>query len=144
MGCFHRLGFLICQYFLQILEPCQSNLAYQPNMLKKKAWSSREKNISEAIHGVGRKGTAAVPRKPLYPSIGGRGAASGNIDQRAKGHLDGMESCGMATMSDETREALPKALLELFHVHKVCSSSRDLEPNVVCGKHTCRPSVVHD
>ncbi|XP_058070211.1 uncharacterized protein LOC131219212 isoform X2 [Magnolia sinica] len=89
--------------------------------VQKKAWSSREKNISEAIHGVGRKGTATVPRNPLNPGIGGRGAASSNIDQRAKGSLDGMQSSRTTTMSDETREALPKALLELFHVHKVCS-----------------------
>ncbi|KAL5987232.1 hypothetical protein ACLOJK_038394 [Asimina triloba] len=86
---------------------------------QKLAWSRREKYITEAIFGAGRKGMPAAPRNPLNPSIGDKSAASSN--QRAIGGLDGNQSSRPTTMSSEIRAALPKALLEVFHLQKVCS-----------------------
>ncbi|XP_058081969.1 uncharacterized protein LOC131229905 [Magnolia sinica] len=86
---------------------------------QKQAWSARLKHITDAMHGVGRS-LLAVSKNSSKPSTSNRISASGNADEGTKG-VDGVSGSRKVTMSEETREALPKALVELFRIHKVCS-----------------------
>ncbi|OVA04539.1 DNA-directed RNA polymerase III subunit Rpc5 [Macleaya cordata] len=82
---------------------------------QEKLWGIREKKVMETV-GPGRSGPV---RNSLRPSTATKSAASGKADQGAKKNVNGTPST--VTMSDETREALPKALEELLRRHKVCS-----------------------
>lgn len=88
---------------------------------QKQAWSNREKNIMDAMRAVGKKSTPALTKNHLKPGASNRTVPSENADQGAKGDLDGAHGSVITKMSAETREALPKALLELFRTHKVCN-----------------------
>ncbi|XP_038876785.1 DNA-directed RNA polymerase III subunit RPC5 isoform X1 [Benincasa hispida] len=86
---------------------------------QEKIWRSVEEGISKIFHGSGK-------------SVSHANAATGKPDMVSKPEKQvsndkaTIKSSNAAlnrksTMSDETREALPKALQKLFHNHKVCS-----------------------
>ncbi|XP_010254912.1 PREDICTED: DNA-directed RNA polymerase III subunit RPC5-like [Nelumbo nucifera] len=78
-------------------------------------WEIREKKIKDLMHRPVKGGPT------MKQNITNRPRTSSNADQSAKVNVNGTLGCGTVTMSDETREALPKALRELFRIHKVCS-----------------------
>lgn len=95
-----------------------------PEIVKEQrlAWSSRGKVIMDLVHGYGKRNASTVARNSVR--IGdqddqGR-ISSDSADLGARGGQDVVQSVGTTTMSAETREALPKALVELFNNHKVC------------------------
>ncbi|XP_077245617.1 SIN-like family protein [Tasmannia lanceolata] len=90
-----------------------------PDIVKEQeqAWSRREKLITDALHGSG-KSASTMKKNSLKPNVA---PTSGNADQSTKGGINGTQGSGTKFMSAETLEVLPKALLELFRIHKVCS-----------------------
>lgn len=79
-----------------------------------RVWESQEKRIINSVHGGGKKvnitkisGKPSIPNKISTKSDGATRATNGTLVRRT-------------VMSAETREALPKALEEVFRLHKVC------------------------
>ncbi|KAI3841046.1 hypothetical protein MKX03_018277 [Papaver bracteatum] len=75
-------------------------------------WGVREKKVMEI------KNERSM-RMKLKPSMATRLAASGNTNSGVKKNVN--ETSSMASMSDETREALPKVLEDIFRQDKICS-----------------------
>lgn len=78
-------------------------------------WENLEKQITDIIHG-GRKGPVAKNLgKPTTANKTGISTKSDGATRATNG-----SSLRRTTMSAETREALPRALEEVFRLHKVC------------------------
>lgn len=101
-------------------EDCSFIKAY-PDIVaeQRQGWLKREENIMISVR---RRNTPAVARNSVRKGDQdqGRISTSDSADQGSKGGPDVAQSIGKTTMSAETRAALPKALLELFHNQKVC------------------------
>ncbi|XXG73102.1 hypothetical protein AAC387_Pa07g2076 [Persea americana] len=96
-----------------------------PEIVKEQrlAWLNRKQGIMDLVHGYGKRNTSTVARNSVRISDQddqGR-ISSDSADLGARGGQDVVQSVGTTTMSAETRDALPKALVELFNNHKVCS-----------------------
>ncbi|XP_042508096.1 DNA-directed RNA polymerase III subunit RPC5 [Macadamia integrifolia] len=91
-----------------------------PNAVREqeRLWEKREKNIMVHMTGAGKGGPAM--RNSFKSTMTNRPGASSS-DQGAKRSVNGAVSSETVSMSDETREALPRALVEVFRIHKVCS-----------------------
>ncbi|XP_043711274.1 DNA-directed RNA polymerase III subunit RPC5 isoform X2 [Telopea speciosissima] len=91
-----------------------------PNAVREqeRLWEKREKNIMVHVTGAGKGGPAM--RNSFKSTMTNRPGASSS-DQGAKRSVDGAVRSETVSMSDETREALPRALVEVFRIHKVCS-----------------------
>ncbi|KAJ4965966.1 hypothetical protein NE237_017815 [Protea cynaroides] len=85
---------------------------------QERLWEKREKNIMGHMSGARKGGTAM--RNSLKSTMTNRPEASSS-DQGAKRSVNGTVSSETVSISDETREALPRALVEVFRIHKVCS-----------------------
>ncbi|KAF5205312.1 Dna-directed rna polymerase iii subunit rpc5 [Thalictrum thalictroides] len=68
-----------------------------------------------------------VTRNPSSSAINSLHSSSGNSDQGAKTCVNGPPGSSTMNMSDETREALPKALEVILRKHNVCSLELILE-----------------
>ncbi|KAG9441022.1 hypothetical protein H6P81_016876 [Aristolochia fimbriata] len=84
---------------------------------QRRDWVNREKDTMDALLGCRKGGSAKSFSKPSAVN------SSTAADRSAKGgtEVKSQNSTIPSTMSKETREALPKALEELFSIHKVCS-----------------------
>ncbi|KAK1269489.1 hypothetical protein QJS04_geneDACA006375 [Acorus gramineus] len=87
---------------------------------QERQWLEREKRIMGMFTGQ-LKPNSGVARSSVRPNMATQITAPGKVDRGAKGDLDRVLKSGTRTMSEETREALPRALKELFRTHKVCS-----------------------
>ena len=97
-------------------EPTDMSFIKQhPDIVReqKRVWESQEKRITDSVYG-GKKvhvtknfGKPSNANKILTKSEGATRATNGTLVRRT-------------AMSVETREALPKALEEVFRLHKVC------------------------
>ncbi|KAL5987746.1 hypothetical protein ACLOJK_035498 [Asimina triloba] len=84
---------------------------------QRKAWFIRAKHITDAMHRLGRSSFMAR-KNPSKPGTFHQVSALGNADEGPKGIVEVALSSGNVIMSEETREALPRALAELFRIHK--------------------------
>ncbi|XP_026400576.1 DNA-directed RNA polymerase III subunit RPC5-like [Papaver somniferum] len=75
-------------------------------------WVIREKKMIEMLN-------ERSMRMKLKPSMATKLAASGNTNSGVKKSVN--ETSSTASMSDETREALPKVLEDIFRQDKICS-----------------------
>ncbi|KAG2720013.1 hypothetical protein I3760_02G016500 [Carya illinoinensis] len=85
---------------------------------QKEVWNSIEKNLKKYIGGKkrGPRERNADPKPIITGTPGKTVNPTGTLMKNAIG-----VSSGRKTMSEETREALPKALTKVFLTHKVCS-----------------------
>ncbi|KAJ9703409.1 hypothetical protein PVL29_004973 [Vitis rotundifolia] len=84
---------------------------------QRRVWESLEKQITDIIHGGGRRGP--VTKNSGKPSIANKTGTSTKSDGATR--ATNGTPVRRTAMSAETREALPKALEEVFRLHKVCS-----------------------
>ncbi|KAG6663282.1 hypothetical protein CIPAW_02G015600 [Carya illinoinensis] len=84
---------------------------------QKEVWNSIEKNLKKYIGGKkrGPRERNADPKPIITGTPGKTVNPTGTLMKNAIG-----VSSGRKTMSEETREALPKALTKVFLTHKVC------------------------
>ncbi|KAK2977030.1 hypothetical protein RJ640_011088 [Escallonia rubra] len=99
--------------------PDTSFIKLHPHIVKEQeqAWQHLEKPIID-FYFKGRK--RSVGKIDSKPSVSEKAAASTNFNKAAIRTLNG--SSAGTLMSDESREALLKALQKLFQTHKVCRS----------------------
>ncbi|RVW26611.1 hypothetical protein CK203_103913 [Vitis vinifera] len=83
---------------------------------QRRVWESLEKQITDIIHGGGRRGP--VTKNSGKPSIANKTGTSTKSDGATR--ATNGTPVRRTAMSAETREALPKALEEVFRLHKVC------------------------
>lgn len=101
-------------------EPADASfIKHYPKIVdaQKEVWNSIEKNLNKYIGGKKR-----VPRErdaDAKPIITGTPGKTVNPVGTSMKNAIGVSS-GRKTMSEETREALPKALTKVFQTHKVC------------------------
>ncbi|CAA7405574.1 unnamed protein product [Spirodela intermedia] len=86
-------------------------------------WSRRQEQIMNASPGI-LKSPVLMAKCSTKQGLGVKSAGSGSVDQSLKRANETTASSGMSTLSDEIREALPKALNELFRNHRVCSMNQ--------------------
>lgn len=103
----------------KLKEPTDTSfLKLYPNVVQDHAqvWEGLEKKLSGLTQKGGKGEPPVKSLATKNPSVPNKLTASNNSD---KGPTRAPN--GRMTMSDETREALPKALQKLFQIHKVCS-----------------------
>ncbi|XP_021911949.1 uncharacterized protein LOC110825753 [Carica papaya] len=92
-----------------------------PEIVKKQeqVWKTMEDIVFSGIRGA--KGGAANRKiiRGQKPSVAGKPENTVDSDKGTTKALSGAQT--RRTMSDETRKALPKALIKVFQNHKVCS-----------------------
>ncbi|PSS30812.1 Transcription activator of gluconeogenesis [Actinidia chinensis var. chinensis] len=90
-----------------------------PNIVEEQeqAWERAEKRLTESIFG-GVRGERGL-KSSSKPDMANRLGTSRNPRKPAARSSNGAVS--RTSMSNETREALPKALQKLFRTHNVCS-----------------------
>ena len=89
-----------------------------PNIVKEQeqAWERAEKRLTESIFG-GVRGVGGL-KSSSKPDMANRLGTSRNPSKAAARSSNGAVS--RTSMSNETREALPKAIQKLFRTHNVC------------------------
>lgn len=98
-------------------KPDTNFLKLYPHIAKEQAekWELLEGRMLEVIS----KGSSKRQAKPsLENTVTKNSPASAIPDKKGPRTMNGSQS--RTPMSEETREALPKALLKLFKIHKVC------------------------
>ncbi|XP_052196498.1 uncharacterized protein LOC127803915 isoform X2 [Diospyros lotus] len=100
-------------------QPDVMFMKLHPDIVKEQeqAWERLEKPLTESMFGSGR-GPPGL-KNTLKPDMANKPGASKNPSKGAARSSNG--STSRTAMSNETREALPKALQKLFQMHKVCS-----------------------
>lgn len=83
-------------------------------------WARREEQIMNASPGILKSPVLMMARGSAKPGPGARSAGSGSVDQSSRRTNEAAGGSGASTLSEEIREALPKALHELFRNHRVC------------------------
>ncbi|KAJ7944320.1 DNA-directed RNA polymerase III subunit RPC5 [Quillaja saponaria] len=83
-----------------------------------KIWEVKEKELKNILlrEEKGKPRQHAASKSSMNSKFGQSGISHKSATESASGVLD-----GRMTMTNETREALPKVLLKVFHSHKVCS-----------------------
>lgn len=82
---------------------------------QEQAWERLEKQLTELV--LGGKGRPAT-KNSLRALTGNNPSTSKSSSKHASASSNG--GLSRRPMSEETREALPKALQKLFQIHKVC------------------------
>ena len=78
-------------------------------------WSRRQEQISSP----GILKISMMSKCSSRPGLGVK-SGSGGIDQSVRKSTEMLPGPGVSTLSEEIRDALPKALIELFRNHRVC------------------------
>lgn len=102
-------------------EPADATFIKQyPDIVdaQKEVWNHIERNINSCIGG--RKGGLRENNAVSKPTVLDSHGKTLNSDRSVTKNVTGQFS-GRKTMSEETREALPRVLPKVFQTHKVCS-----------------------
>ncbi|XP_010906545.1 uncharacterized protein [Elaeis guineensis] len=110
-----------------------SFLKRYPDIVKEQecAWSSREEQFMDNLRRFGRN-IHMMTKNSLSPNIMKNTGAAGRVDPDANRSKEGTMSSAGTTMSSETRENLPRALLKIFQekrvrsINSIVSGLRDL------------------